>query len=267
MRLKITHTTSYSYDQPLHYALLQLRLTPRDGHGQRVYSWSSHVTGATPQVSFTDHFRNHVDLVLMDEAAQKIEITCTGEVETEDRNGVLGQDKGHAPLWLFLQKTAVTTPGAAVRKLVKGLEGDVATDTLAAMHRLSELVGEAVAYEKGVTTAATTAEEAMAGGKGVCQDHAHVMIAAARQLGVPARYVSGYLMLQGMDQQEAAHGWAEVHVGALGWVGFDVSNAICPDERYVRVAVGRDYGEAAPVHGLRHGSAKEELYVSLQVQQ
>jgi transglutaminase-like putative cysteine protease len=94
-----------------------------------------------------------------------------------------------------------------------------------------------------------------------------VFISAARAMDVPARYVSGYLMLDEAVEQEATHAWAEAWVEGLGWVGFDVANQICPDSRYVRVATGRDYRDAAPVTGISFGAAMEELQVVLAVQQ
>lgn len=266
MRLKISHKTVYSYDKPVHYALQQIRLTPRSAEGQTVLNWTSTFTGGTKQLSFDDQFRNPVELVLMSDA-DRLEIVSEGEVEVEDRNGVVGMGKSLMPLWVFLPKTAATSPGPQLRKLVKPFEKDVADDPLGTMHRLSAAIAEAVPYTKGATTSATTAEEAVVAGQGVCQDHAHVMIAASRLLGRPARYVSGYLMMDGVTDQEASHAWCEIFIDGLGWVGFDVSNAVCPDDRYVRVAVGRDYADAAPVHGLRQGDAQEELCVSLQVQQ
>ena len=109
------------------------------------------------------------------------------------------------------------------------------------------------------------AEEAVAAGWGVCQDHAHIFIAAARSLDIPARYVSGYLMMNDRINQEATHAWAEAYVQNLGWVGFDVANAMCPDDRYVRVATGLDYGEAAPVSGTRRRAGAERLAVTVEV--
>lgn len=267
MRLKITHQTTYRYDRPVHYALLQLRLTPRSGAGQTVLSWQSGVSGATSQVLYADHFRNMTEMVEMDEGATELMIQSQGEVEVENRNGVVGPGEGLVPLWLFRRATATTLAGPAVRKIAALVKKDTEANPLDGMHQLMAAVSEAVTYEKGTTHAATTAEEAAAAGQGVCQDQAQVMISAARHLGLPARYVSGYLLLEDQTQQEAGHGWCEVWVESLGWVAFDVSNAICPDDRYVRVALGRDYAEAAPVHGLRQGDAQEELCVSLQVQQ
>jgi transglutaminase-like putative cysteine protease len=96
-------------------------------------------------------------------------------------------------------------------------------------------------------------------GAGVCQDHAHIFISAARANGIPARYVSGYLMMDDRIDQEATHAWAEAHVEGLGWVGFDVSNGISPDPRYVRVATGSDYRDAAPITGITQGSAAADV--------
>ena len=126
---------------------------------------------------------------------------------------------------------------------------------------------EAVNYEVGRTEADTTAENALRAGHGVCQDHAHIFIGIARHLGIPARYVSGYLVLDGRVEQEAGHGWAEAHVEGLGWVGFDISNAISPDDRYVRLASGRDYRDAAPITGISFGTGETTLAVDLAVEQ
>ena len=135
------------------------------------------------------------------------------------------------------------------------------------LHELMGAIGEAIIYETDTTDAETNAEEALKLGRGVCQDHAHVFIATARLLGFPTRYVSGYLMMMDRVEQEAGHAWAEAWVDGLGWTGFDVSNRICPDARYIRVATGLDYRDAAPVRGLLYGAERENLVVSIQVQQ
>ena len=124
---------------------------------------------------------------------------------------------------------------------------------------------EAIDYLPGTTDVKTSAEEALAAGQGVCQDHAHVFISAGRLVDIPMRYVGGYLKMDGLIEQEAGHGWAEAFVTGLGWVGFDVSNAISPDERYVRVATGCDYSEAAPVTGITRGAGETRLFVHLSV--
>ena len=139
-------------------------------------------------------------------------------------------------------------------------------DDISRLHQLMAAIRERVAYRTGATDADTNAEEAVERGEGVCQDHAHIFISAARELGFPARYVSGYLKMA-ESEQAASHAWAEAHVSQLGWVAFDVANGISPDEAYVRVATGRDYRDAMPVSGIRVGSGDEHLAVSITVEQ
>ncbi len=267
--LAITHVTTYRYDTPVFYALQQLRLIPRSGHGQRVIEWGSTIRGGTKQLAFTDQFVNHSELVRVDSGATQIEIVSQGVVEIEDRQGVIGrQTSGYAPLWLFEVPTPRTAAGNSIRHLAAQVRAETEdADEIDRLHHLSAAIARAVAYETGRTDSDTTAEMALAAGHGVCQDHAHIMIAAARQLGHPARYISGYLLMDGRVTQDASHAWCEVWTAHLGWIGFDVSNGICPDARYVRVATGRDYADAAPIMGIRQGAGGEDLHVTLQVQQ
>lgn len=264
MRLKVTHQTRYSYDAPVPYALQRLRLTPQTGGNQNVLSWSVDVDGATTEVRFTDQFSNDTHLLSIAGEPRVIAVTAHGEVEVRDTAGVFGVHMGFAPLWLFEHQTALTAPGPLVSEIAHKISGGNDLDRL---HALAASIGERVAYRIGATGAATTAEEAVALGEGVCQDHAHIFLAAARGLGYPARYVSGYLLMDGAREQVATHAWAEAHVNGLGWVGFDISNAISPDERYVRLAVGRDYRDAMPVSGIRLGAAQEQLEVHITVEQ
>ena len=136
---------------------------------------------------------------------------------------------------------------------------------MAELHALSAAILAAMPWTVGATEAVTPAEDALAGGAGVCQDHVHVFLAAARLAGVPARYVSGYLRMDDRDEQEAGHAWAEAWVDGLGWTGFDVSNGHSPDGRYLTLATGLDAREAAPVKGIVLGGGHEELDVTLTV--
>ncbi len=267
-RLNIRHVTTYNYDVPVHYALQQLRLTPRNGQGQSVLDWSLTIEGGESQVTFDDQFLNHTELVKVAPGATEVRIISEGTVEVEDNAGVIGQHRGYAPLWLFEQQTDQTAPGPKIKALAKAVgEYQKDVDDIALLHALSAEVSKAVSYEIGQTDSTTTAEQSLTAGQGVCQDHAHIMISAARLLGFPARYVSGYLFMDDRIDQEATHAWCEVYTKGLGWVGFDVSNGISPDARYVRVAVGRDYRDSAPILGIRQGEGSENLQVALQVQQ
>lgn len=265
MRLAIRHHTTYRYSGPVSYALQQLRLTPKDRPGQRVIDWQLAVTGGQTQLCFNDQHANHVDLVSIARGGSEITLSCTGTVETEDRHGIVGAHGGHLPLWYFTCETQLTRAGKATRAVARAVAPDA--DPVARLHALSALVRGAITYAPGHTHSETSAEQALALGFGVCQDHAHAFCVAARLLGFPARYVSGYLLMNDRADQDATHGWAEAYVDAIGWIGFDVSNGISPDARYVRVATGLDYRDAAPVTGMHFGGMGEEMLVTVNVQQ
>jgi len=265
MDLIISHTTEYTYDAPVDYALQKVRLRPLSSAMQTVGDWKIEVTGGKIEASYVDHYDNHVDLVSITAGADLLRIKASGPVSTLNATGVLGTVYGRAPLWHFLQPTAHTTAGEAIKSLP--LVSDDPKEQIDGLHKLSAAILDALPYKTGATSVDTPAEEAMHASNGVCQDHAQIFVTAARLSGLPARYVSGYLMINEQIAQEATHAWAEVCLPELGWVGFDVSNGVSPDEKYVRIAVGRDARDAAPIEGLRIGSADETLMVSLQVQQ
>ncbi len=264
MNLKIKHVTDYHYDRPVYYALQRLRLTPVSHATQKVTEWTTEIEGATVQVAYEDHFGNRVQMVSTDTGSTLLRIVASGTIETEDTNGVAGPHTGFAPLWLYERDTPLTRSSKAIRDLARTIDKG---DDLEKLHALMAAVADAVRYETGATHTATTAEEALEAGIGVCQDHAHIFCSAARFLGFPARYVSGYLMMDDRTEQTATHAWAEAYVDRLGWVGFDASNAICPDERYARMATGLDYDDAAPVSGIRLGNSSETLAVAITVEQ
>ncbi|OCC25001.1 transglutaminase [Croceicoccus estronivorus] len=265
MHLAIEHTTRYRFAEPVAYALQRLRLTPKETHGQRIAHWKVHYQGVAEELSYDDQNCNHVTLVSVEPGTTEVVITCEGIVHTEDHAGIIGRHAGHLPLWSFCSQTPYTRPGVKMRSLVATIRREE-SDILAQLHALSAGILEHVVYEAGHTGVDTTAEQALDAGKGVCQDHSHIFVGGARLLGIPARYVSGYLMMDDRVNQEATHAWAEAHVEGLGWVGFDVSNGISPDARYIRVATGRDYKEAAPITGISFGGVEEDLHVQLAVE-
>ena len=264
MLISIRHITRYSYAEPVSYTIQSLRLTPAPFEGQRVLDWRVARAGAGAPLQFKDGFGNTVDLIAINARHEELAIEAGGTVETEDRNGVVAGLAEVTPLRVFLKETAQTRPDAAIRALAASAQGK---DPLSRLHALVGAVRDRVEYVAGVTDAHTGAAEALADGEGVCQDHAHIFISAARTLGVPARYVTGYLVLGAPSPSEAHHAWAEAWVEGLGWVGFDIANRICPTERYVRLAAGLDAGYAAPIIGSRRGGSTEKLDVSVEVQQ
>lgn len=264
MRLTVHHSTHYRFEDPVTFGLQQLRKTPKTSGIQAVFDWRTEVQGGRKELAFEDHHRNITELISFDRDTTEVIVTSRGEVELSSTSGVVGPHLGPAPLWLYRRQTPRTTARSGARALIRQLP---AGETLEQMHALSALIHEAVAYEVGSSETGWSAEEALEHGRGVCQDHAHVFLACAREMAVPARYVSGYLMLDDTVVQDAMHAWAEAFIDGLGWVGFDVANQISPDTRYVRVATGLDYGDAAPVSGTRVGGAGEVLEVRIDVAQ
>ena len=266
MRLSIRHTTRYRFETPVVHALQRLRLVPKETQGQEILDWHMEYDHAHEELSYEDQHHNRTTIVAVEPGAHEVTIACSGVVNTSDHAGVIGQHAGHLPLWSFLGQTALTRPGENIRRMVGSLDTD-SGNRIDTLHRLSAGILEQVEYRTGSTTVSTTGEEAFTDGAGVCQDHSHIFIGAARSMGIPARYVSGYLMMNDRIEQEATHAWAEAFVEGLGWVGFDISNGISPDTRYVRVATGRDYRDAAPVTGISFGTTTTRLEVDVAVEQ
>ena len=264
MLISVRHLTRYRYSEPVSYSIQSLRLTPLSFTGQRVLDWKVQAGGAIPGLQFKDGFGNVVQLITVNVRHDELVVEAAGTVETQDCNGVVSGLKDSAPPRVFLKETAQTKPDNAIRALAESAHG---SDTLGRLHALLGAVGDRVEYVPGATDSNTSAAQALADGRGVCQDHAHIFIAAARTLEIPARYVTGYLALGEQATSEAHHAWAETWVEGLGWVGFDVANRICPTDRYVRLACGLDAGYAAPIVGSRRGGEAETLDVTVTVQQ
>ena len=265
MRLRVEHVTRYRYDLPVRAVVQSHRLTPTVCDGQAVISWQVSVSGGQPGGAFRDGAGDWITAWTVQGPVEDITVSVSGEVETQDLAGVLRGHRDQVPVQVWLRETAATEADAALRALALAAEG---AGDLALAHDLAARVAEAVAYRPGATDARSTAAEALALAEGVCQDHAHVLIALARLRGLPARYVSGYLCTDPEGpEQEAAHAWAEIWIEGLGWVGFDPSNRCCPDARYIRLGCGFDAQDAAPIRGIARGEAGETMQVSLRVAQ
>lgn len=267
MRLTVQHTTVYEYDKPMRFVTQSHRLTPASSQSQTVSSWNVNATGAVFGAEFIDGAGDRVTTMTLEGPVERVEIEVTGVVETRDTSGVL---RGHQEIispQCYLQATRATKFGHNFDELVaRAFKGLKDRGDLTRAHALSDFVSEIVAYRPGTTHAHSTASEVIEAGEGVCQDHAHVLIALAHAARMPARYVTGYLLVEGGGAEgEASHAWAEIHIESLGWVGFDASNATCPDDRYIRLGSGRDAIEAAPIRGVSRGGGAEALDVAVKV--
>ncbi len=253
MRLNIEHQTQYVYSEMVQYTIQQLRLTPRNGLGQHVKRWDIKVNGQLH--AFEDTFGNHTHTLVIDQPHQELLISVSGEVETGVESLASHQP---LPVALFLRDTPLTQAD----EKMKAFAFSYANRSLEEMmHGLREKMH----YIKGVTQVDTPAADAFQLGQGVCQDHAHAFIGCCRALGLPARYVSGYLFTEDGSLMQT-HAWVEVWQNDT-WQSLDVSNGIRVNESHVRLATGLDYRSASPVTGTRLGGGVEGMSSSVTVNQ
>jgi transglutaminase-like putative cysteine protease len=263
VRIRIDHATTYAYDRAARFIIQTLRLCPRSSEAQQVRHWRVETDVDARLRKSEDAFGNIVHTLYTEQPTHSLTVRVSGEVVTSETHGVVPPDQETLSPLVFLRDTPLTRRDKLISVFASEFS---AHPPLERLHRLMAGIHGSVAFEVGVTTPTHTAAEVLALGRGVCQDHAHVFIACCRQMGVPARYVSGHLLRRdGQDDQEAGHAWAEAWIEDLGWVGFDAANGICATERYVRVATGLDYLGAAPVRGTSYGGGGERLAVRLNV--
>jgi transglutaminase-like putative cysteine protease len=269
MRIRISHATVYHYDTPPTGVTQLLRLTPRNHDGQYVVNWRVDLSEDCQLHAHEDAFGNVTHTFTAEGPFDELSVAVEGDVEMQDMNGVVSGAVERFPPSMFLRDTALTQPDAAIAAFAESARAAAKnSETLELMHTLMSDLNREITFDTSPTQVATTAAEAFALRRGVCQDLTHIYIAAARLMGIPARYVGGhFLRADGVTAQEAGHAWAEVYIENLGWVGFDPTNRISATDAHVRVAVGLDYLGAAPVRGTRFGGSGETLKVAINVEQ
>jgi len=261
MRIKVDHTTVYDYSAPAHGIIQLLRLTPGGGEHQHIRRWRVDVDVDGALRAGTDPFGNLTQIFTADGAVRRMTLHVAGEVDTRDAAGVVRGFPEPLPFEVFRRTTALTQPDAAITAFARGIVGATPLDRL---HALNGAINDHMAFDADATGTGTDAATAFSQARGVCQDYAQIFCSAARLLGSPARYVSGHFVrLDDVHAQPAGHAWVEALVDDLGWVGFDPTNGISVTAAHVRVAVGLDYLDAAPVRGARRGGGSETLTVSV----
>jgi transglutaminase-like putative cysteine protease len=268
MRLRISHETLYHYDAPTGGVIQTLRLTPRNHDGQYVVDWRIDISADCRLDPQEDAFGNITHTFAADGPFTELGVRVDGEVDTQDTLGIVRGAIERFPPSLYLRETGLTRADPPIVDFARKLHNAADGDTLKFLHLLLDQLHEDMAYDTDPTHTSTTAAEAFGLKRGVCQDLTHVFIAAAREVGVPGRYVGGYVYrTDGIVAQDAGHAWAEAYVPDIGWVGFDPANGMCPTDAHIRVAVGLDYLGASPVRGTRYGGGSEDLAVRIQVEQ
>jgi len=259
MRLDVVHTTQYAYDSPVRASTQYLRLTPRDSARQSVVSWQIEAPG-TPTHT-TDGYGNVLHVLTLDKPVSEIRIRVSGTVETRP-----AYDEGADPVPLsplvFTRPTALTRAEGELAAFAERFRRGAGSPT--GLEALAAAVLKKMPFTPGGTHAGNSAAEAFALGSGVCQDHTHVFVACCRRLGVPARYVSGYIYAKGAGV--ASHAWAEAWV-VDRWRSFDIANSRPAGEDHIKLAIGADYLDACPIRGTRIGGGGETMVAVASVAQ
>jgi transglutaminase-like putative cysteine protease len=263
MLIRVEHCTAYSYSEPMLASIQYVRMTPHSGRTQAVEGWKLSCPGALTE-AWTDQYGNLCHTLTVAQPVTELKIKVSGLVRTRETNGVVGFAPSELPSGLYLRETPYTVSSAPIRAYAARFKAKAEQDPIQALHDIMLAIGEDVEYRTGETHVHTTGAEALEQRSGVCQDHAHIFCAVCRTLGIPARYVSGYLANgSGHEGHAASHAWAEGFVEHLGWVSFDPTNRASADESYIRTAIGLDYAEAGPVRGIRSGGGVETMTVSV----
>lgn len=268
MRIRISHATTYRYATPPKSVTQVLRLTPRNHDGQYVVNWRIEVSQDCQLHQRDGAFGNVSHSFTAEGPFDALSVTVEGEVDTQDTHGIVTGAVERFPPALFLRDTELTEADPSIVEFAEAVRAKAGPESLGLMHGLMLAINDAITFDVDPTVVTTTAAEAFALKRGVCQDGTHIFLAAARHLGIPARYVSGHFYrADDITAQDAGHAWAEAYIDKLGWVGFDPTNGISPTEAHVRVAIGLDYLGAAPVRGTRYGGSGETLTVAVNVDQ
>jgi transglutaminase-like putative cysteine protease len=284
---EIRHVTQYHYDAPVRESVMELWMQPQKTATQRLVSFSLELEPQAQVFSYADSFGNAVYHFDVPQPHARLDILAHSAVETSEPQALpqaldrgewdrLRSDFVRGECFDFLRPHghAHMTERLAAFIADHRIGEHRQNDPLSAARALSQAIYGAFEYETGVTRADSPIDEALAHGRGVCQDFAHIMIAICRDWGLPARYVSGYLQTNRVatsagagdrSDPDATHAWVEVFLPSLRWVGFDPTNNTLAGERHIAVAVGRDYDDVPPSRGVFKGEAESQLAVGVSV--
>ena len=265
MRIRVSHEIIHRFAPPARTVNQILRLTPLSFDSQYVLRWRIDVDADGALRETEDAHGNAVASYSHHGLIERLAVSAAGEVETSDAAGVVRGAVERLPAEMYLRESPLAHVNGALRDFAaEAAKG--AADPLDSMHRLMSALNETIAFHPDEKDAAGSPVEAFALTRGRARDFAHIFIACARFLGVPARFISGYRVAGEESEKAGAHEWAEAHVPALGWVAFDATAPICPDERYIRVAVGFD-GQDGAMTRSAHSGGEEKIETAIRVEQ
>lgn len=277
----IRHLTRFRYAQPVSESIMETRMHPRSDTNQHCLTFSLSVSPRCRVFSYRDHQGNNVQH--FDIPGEHGQLVIVGESVVEQQSfpdipsflspdawGDLDTLIESGDYWEMLLPSTFAVPTPALIELAAKLDITRRDDPLMLVQELNKRLFETFEYVPRHTRVDSPIDEAILSGKGVCQDFAHTMIALLRHVRIPARYVSGYLYRGREDHDrstpDATHAWVDVLLPALGWVGFDPTNNLIARHRHIRAAIGRDYADVPPTHGIFRGNTESELYVAVQVE-
>jgi transglutaminase-like putative cysteine protease len=283
MYYSIRHLTKFLYSNPVNESMMETRMHPRSDQNQRCLTFHLSVSPRCRVFSYRDHLANqvhhfdipgqHTQLVIVAESLVEVQTApavpafLAPEAWAELDNMVENGD-----YWEMLLPSEFAVPSAALNAMAAELDVARRDDPLMVLHHLNEQLYRYFDYVPNSTKVDSPIDDALLTRSGVCQDFAHIMITLVRsKLRIPCRYVSGYLY-HGEDDQDRSiasqtHAWIEALLPHLGWVGFDPTNWLFAGDRHIRTAIGRDYADVPPTHGIFRGRANSELTVAVRVMQ
>jgi transglutaminase-like putative cysteine protease len=267
MRLKIRHQITCAFTEPARSALYVLRLTPRNSESQFIRRWRIDIDGDARLDRGEDAYGNVTHTVFVEGPLDRVQFNVDGEVDTADPSGIVRGTAERLPLPVFLRQTPLTTADPDIAAFARDSAAAEARDPLATMHSMMQRLAAGMTFEGKEASFAGSAKATFATQTGNAHDGAHLLITAARSLGTPARFVTGYVFDGKSSEPGASHAWMEAAIPRVGWIGFDVTRGLCVTDRYVRVASGLDYLDAAPVRGAGQGGEAEAVSTSVQVEQ
>jgi len=277
----IRHLTRFRYSHSISESIMETRMHPRSDSNQHCLSFSLSVSPRCRVFSYRDHLGNNVQHFDIPREHNQLVVVAESIVElhpSEDVPAFLSPDAWKeldalvetGDYWEMLLPSTFAVQTPALEALAKKLNIVRRDDPLMLVHELNRALFEYFDYEPRSTRVDSPIDEAITSRKGVCQDFTHTMLALLRQVGIPARYVSGYLYRGREDHDrstpDATHAWVEALMPHLGWVGFDPTNNLVAHHRHIRTAVGRDYADVPPTHGVFRGNTESELYVAVHVE-
>ncbi len=269
MRLRISHETTLTFETPVHYAVQAVRMTPRGSSQQFVNDWRIDVSADCRLAPIEDPYGNWTHTISVDGPLTEVTVVASGEIMTEETNGIIRGTPERLPLSVYLRQTELTLATPDVTRFAASVHDRCHGDALSTMHQLMAAIYEAVDASEECCAPPQKAKDTLETAKGTALDRAHLFVAAARELAIPARYVSGYVLKPRSDEPSACiHSWAEAFIsGNLGWIGFDPTENICPTDHHVRLATGLDYLDAQPIRAAGRGGYQPTMAVAITVRE